>query len=190
MDGHTHGALSDETLEREIEAVLGVDPSPEFLSKVRARIADERMREGWLSFGSWRWASVLAGVMVVASGLWFMRGPAVTVNIAHNKAVPAVEPSPAGPPVVSAAPGQAGPGVTRVVRRERSPQRQAAASQEVVISPDDAAALRQLVAAITARQVEARDIPELGMESAPLPPLDEIVVEPITISPLAALEGE
>jgi hypothetical protein len=61
---------------------------------------------------------------------------------------------------------------------------------EVVISPDDAAALRQLVAALTARQVEATDIPALGAESAPLPALEEIVVAPINISPLAALEGE
>lgn len=191
MDGHKHEGLSDEALEREIEAALGVDPSPEFLPRVRTRIASEQMREGWLVSGSWQWVSVLAGaIVVVASALWFMRGPAVTVEIARNETAPVVERPPARPPVVSAAPEQASPGVTRVERRERSPQRQAAASQEVVISPDDAAALRQLVAAITARQVEARDIPELGMESAPLPPLGEIVVEPINISPLAALEGE
>ena len=44
MDGYRHQELSDETLEKDIEAALGVDPSPEFLPRVRARIANERMQ--------------------------------------------------------------------------------------------------------------------------------------------------
>ena len=44
--------------------------------------------------------------------------------------------------------------------------------------------------AIAARQVEAMDIPQLGAESAPLPPIEEIVLEPIKLSPLAGLESE
>jgi hypothetical protein len=59
-----------------------------------------------------------------------------------------------------------------------------------MISPDEAAALRQLVTAISAQQVKAVDIPTLGAESAPLPPLEEIVLEPIKLSPMAGLEGE
>jgi hypothetical protein len=55
---------------------------------------------------------------------------------------------------------------------------------EVVISPDEGLALRHLVVAIVARQVEAADIPELGGQSAPLPAIEEIVLEPITLSPM------
>jgi hypothetical protein len=44
--------------------------------------------------------------------------------------------------------------------------------------------------AIAARQVDETDIPELGGESAPLPPIEEIVLEPINLSPMAGLEGE
>ncbi len=58
MDGYKHQELSDETLEREIEAALGVEPSPEFLPRVRARIANERMQDGWFSSASWRWAAL------------------------------------------------------------------------------------------------------------------------------------
>lgn len=59
-----------------------------------------------------------------------------------------------------------------------------------MVSPSEAAALRQLVVAIAARQVGAVDIPKLEGESAPLPPLEEIVLEPIELSPIAGLEGE
>jgi hypothetical protein len=74
MDGHTHEDLSDEALAREIEAALGVDPSPQFLPRVRARIATERARQGWM--WSWRWAeavAVLAGAGVIA--VWTLREP-------------------------------------------------------------------------------------------------------------------
>ena len=45
MDGYRHQELTDETLEKDIEAALGVDASPEFLPRIRARIANERMLE-------------------------------------------------------------------------------------------------------------------------------------------------
>jgi hypothetical protein len=59
-----------------------------------------------------------------------------------------------------------------------------------VVSADEAVGLRQLVAAIATSQIKAVDIPTLGVESTPLPPLEEIVLEPIKLSPLAGLEGE
>ena len=65
-----------------------------------------------------------------------------------------------------------------------------ATTPEVVISREEGVALRQLVAAIAARQVEAADIPKLEGESAPLAPIEEIVLEPIELSPIAGLEGE
>jgi hypothetical protein len=69
-------------------------------------------------------------------------------------------------------------------------KRPALTAPEVVVSNDEAVALRQLVVAIANRQVKAVDIPELGVESVPLPALEEIVLEPIKLSPLAGLEGE
>jgi hypothetical protein len=58
-----------------------------------------------------------------------------------------------------------------------------------VVSSDEVVALRHLIGAIAARQIKAVDIPELGVESAPLPAIEEIVLEPITLSPMdAALE--
>ena len=56
MDSHKHEELRDELLEREIEAALDVDPSPEFLARVRTRISDERVQR-WPWPGPWAWAS-------------------------------------------------------------------------------------------------------------------------------------
>ena len=61
MDGHQREPLNDETLEREIEAALAVDPSPEFLAKVRARVAEEERPAGWPL--RWHW---VAGTVITA----------------------------------------------------------------------------------------------------------------------------
>ena len=41
MDGHRHDAVTDASLDREIESLLAVEPSPEFLARVRTRVAQE-----------------------------------------------------------------------------------------------------------------------------------------------------
>jgi hypothetical protein len=48
MDGERPAdALSDSALEREIESALAADPSPEFLARVRTRIASEPAPAAW-----------------------------------------------------------------------------------------------------------------------------------------------
>ena len=192
MDGHKHGALSDDVLEREIEAALGVDPSPEFLPRVRARIASERVHEGWMWSSPWRWAGVATTVVAITVvAVWTLREPApapretqvldmAAGNAAAASSRPASTESPAPIPVRA----------VRKVRRQGPPA--TIAPLHVVVSADEAVGLRQLVAAIATRQIKAVDIPTLDVESTPLPlpPLEEIVLEPIKLSPLAGLEGE
>ena len=70
MDGHRFpDSIADSTLEREIERALGVDPSPEFLARVRTRIANEPAPSRWPV--SWRFfvtagaaATLVVGVTV------------------------------------------------------------------------------------------------------------------------------
>ena len=199
MDGYRHQELTDETLEKDIEAALGVDASPEFLPRIRARIANERMQEGWSSSVSWRWARVAAVVTAVAViAVWTLRDPSRARREAHITDTPPVESTP--PPVDSALPAPAlvassaespnpvSAPVARAVRSTRTPA--VVARPEVLISLDEAAALRQLIVAVAARQVEATDIPQLAAESAPLPTIEEIVLEPIKLSPLDGLESE
>jgi hypothetical protein len=188
MDGHQHERLSDEALEHEIEAALGVDPSPEFLPRIRARIASEGIRPGWRWPLSWRWAGAIAVPGAVVIGAWLMREPAAVPRETQVALGPKIEPSQPAP--VGASTPAVAPVVVPVKGAARSPRPRGAATPEIVISPDEAVALRQLVVAIAARQVVARDIPELGVESAPLPPLEELVLEPIKLSPLGGLESE
>jgi len=69
MDGRKD-TLNDTALEQEIEALLSVQPSPDFVARVRSRVAEEPESTGW----GWRWpvAAVATAVAVAAIGvaLW------------------------------------------------------------------------------------------------------------------------
>ena len=79
--------VKDAALEREIERALAVDPSPEFLVRVRARIADEPAPAsrgfGWLFAGV---ATVAAAAALGTGGADGFAGAA-----ARNCAAPGVE---------------------------------------------------------------------------------------------------
>ena len=191
MDGHKPEEMSDEILAREIEAAFGVDPSPEFLPRVRARIANERTHDGWMRSASSRWAGAV--VVVTVAGIfavWTLRDPVPAPRDAHTTITPPVEPARRAPDLVESSAETPKPMSAPVISAVRSTRPAAEAQPEVVVSPDEAVALRQLVVAIAARQVEAADIPKLGEESAPLPPIEEIVLEPIKLSPIAGLGSE
>ena len=191
MDAYEHEELSDAALEKEIEAALGVDPSPEFLPRLRARIASERLNEGGVWPGLWRWAGAgVAVAAVVIAVLWIADTSVPAPREAHLTTIPPVEPARRVPEVVAPSAESPKPARASGVGSVRSTRQPVEAHSEVVISPNEAMALRQLVAAIAARQVEAVDIPKLGAESAPLPPIEEIVLEPIELSPMAGLVSE
>jgi hypothetical protein len=197
MDGHKHEGLSDEALQREIEAVLGVDPSPEFLPQVRARIARERRHDGWLWSAPWRWAGAAAVVTVVAIvGVWTLRGVSPAPQEARNAppvetTTPSIEPERQAPALVASGADRPKSVRVPVVRAVRvAPRPEAVAPFDVMIAADEAAALKQLFTAISNHRIETRALPDLASAMKPPAPIEEIVLDPITISPLAALEGE
>ena len=62
MDGTGPQPLKDSQLDRELESALGVEPSPEFLARVRTRVAAEPEAEPWrLAIRRWSFEP-LAGV--------------------------------------------------------------------------------------------------------------------------------
>jgi hypothetical protein len=67
MDDHRSAdALTGADLDREIEATLAVDPSPEFMARVRTRVQTERDA----SWSPWQWGvGVAAGALVVVVGV-------------------------------------------------------------------------------------------------------------------------
>lgn len=189
MDGHTHGPLSDEALEREIEAALAVDPSPEFLARVRARVAAEDLDGGW----NWRWAWAGAAVVAIAAvvlGFSIERATPVDTENQHLVAAPRTLPplsvSEGPSPIVRDAPAP-----VPVARRTRPLRPSARVTKpEVLISTDEAGALQRLFDALNKRRIEASVLPDLDTAARPLAPIDQIVLEPITLGPIAGLDSE
>ena len=195
MDGHEHSGLSDDALEREIEAALGVEPSPEFLPRVRARIAGEHVQERWPWMGPWSWAT--AGVLMAAlaaGSVWSLRSPLPDAG-GHVALAP--------PPAVSVDPAQRtaeGDGAPPIVdvpgtiaaSEPVTPPRPLARKAEgaVLVSPAEADALEYLVSALITRRVEPSAVPDLDSAPVPLSPIEEIVLEPISLSPLVRLDSE
>jgi hypothetical protein len=207
MDGRRHEELSDELLGREIEAALDVEPSPEFLVRVRARVARERIDESWAWLSGWRWAGAALAIAAVAvAGLWMVRQPGSAPP--DGQSVNASRDLKPGPPDAGVTvPANREP---EIPSRESAPEVAASATvskpvipprdvqvpeplfapSDVLISQDEAAALRQLFAAIGSRRLETAVLPDLVAALQPPVPIEDIVLEPITVSPLASLEGE
>jgi hypothetical protein len=64
MDGR-RDALNDAALEQEVEALLSVLPSPDFVARVRSRVAEESISSGW----GWRWPLAVAAMAVVLAAI-------------------------------------------------------------------------------------------------------------------------
>jgi hypothetical protein len=199
MDGHEQQELSDTTLEKELEAAVGVEPSPEFLPRIRARVASERIGARWVSFRPWQWAAATAAVGLVAvAGLWTLREPMPPAREALVTNAPSVEASHAAAEAVTSSAGSTPSAVVPAPEADRSNPARAArstrppaiAEPEVLISEDEAAALKRLFAAIGERRLETSALPDLASALEPPEPIEDIVLEPISIIPLAPLEGE
>ena len=195
MDSHKHEELSDELLEREIESALDVDPSPAFLARVRTKVAEERIdeRSAWLS--GWRLTGAsVAAIIVVVIGMWMAGGPVPAPPHRQVASVPRenVAPQPRIPESESASGVIAPANVSKPVIPARSaPVAQPSLTQaEPLISQDEAAALRRLFTAISNGRVDAAALPDLDTALQPPPEIEEIVLEPITLSPLASLGSE
>jgi hypothetical protein len=193
MTAHRDDVLTDARLEQEIEQALAIDPSPEFLVRVRAQIASAPQASRW----SMRWplvtASAAAVVLIVAavvlSGLMRSRQPVTPESPAI---VRAIDP-PVGPPTITPV-AQAveprrplAPPMTarRVMPRSTEP--------EVLIPKDEADALRRLLRGLRIGVVDPSTLAQNSRASAVVAPTTEIVLKPlapltpVTLEPLAPI---
>ena len=196
MDGTQH-SMTDSDLDRELESALGVEPSPEFLARVRTRIACEPEASPWrLAFvvsgvsrtrRNWvvdpLWAVAMAGIVLAVVIPGWMRkeiptrpGSAVVASRdADRELLPDIQ-----KPVPSAL----GVRPVRTVRRPEATETPLRLSA-VLFSQDERRALQRLVMAV---------------EEGLVPPLPETVhandqsgdvrlprIEPLLIEPLPQL---
>ena len=184
MDG-----VNDPSLDREIESLLSVEPSPEFVARVRTRVAKEPEPAGWRA--SWMFAMAGAvAVVIVALLAWPSREPAP--RIAADAAIPQghgpLTPSPSTvPQVVPQAPLRARTAVALASVRNRVIEIDL---PEVVIADNEVRTFATLVARIRASRFDAAvppaPDPDVALEIKELPPVEPLEIEPIV--KLATLE--
>ena len=169
--------VKDAALEREIERALAVDPSPEFLVRVRARIADAPAPAS-RGFG-WLFAGVAAAAVAAAVVALVMLRPEQRVEPAVGLLTSRSLTSAVVVPTVSRGLDRE----PRTTHRERQ-------RSEPLFDARETTALQRLIADVRDARVDLTPLMKEG--PMPLPSNDTLIIPPIVIEPLATsgLEGE
>jgi hypothetical protein len=182
--------LSDEALARETEDALRVDPSPEFLARVRMRIAADPRPHSWTLPWTYAAAGAIAAVVVLALvAVWSDREADVSMASVSRPEAPATAVSGSNA-VLPAAPSEAPKPVTPPPTAPVTTR--SAVGAEVVIAPGERAALTVLLRSLRAGRIDPGVLETVNADFEPLPPLEEVTIDPIAIEPippLALLEG-
>lgn len=182
----------ERNLEREIESLLAVEPSPEFLARVRARVAAEPAPGGW----GLTWMLGVAGA-AVAIGIAVMLWPSAEVS---PQSAPTFE-RPQVAEVVRPPAPPASPAVAPVRRTPTAEAAPAAAVRrieidlpEVVLAENEVKAYSTLVASVGQRRFDAvvppAPDPGVPLAVAELPPVEPLEIEPIVRVAGLQAEGE
>ena len=192
-------ALTGSALDREIRAALDVDPSPEFLARVRTGIASEPRR------AAWRWSRMFAAACAMAA--------LIAIDIVSRDARSSRLRDLAPPPDVAQAFRPAGSGaeqapsrlpapvVSGFSRTDRNPKSNTARSAkafarqprepEILLDPAETRALRRLIAGTREGTLDLSAALQATTPTAmDLPPLSEIAIPVITIDPITPEAGD
>jgi hypothetical protein len=178
--------FSEQDVDQELKAALSVSPSPDFEARVLRQVEADRPSRSVVSYG---WLAAAASI-VVAAGLFYTLNRTPTVAVPTTPQV-AERVAPTPPTTAPATPNRVETAIPRprprirpsagaVVARARTPQPPArAAEPEVIVAPQQLAAVRRLV-----REVNAgRSLPEPVQETAAGEPA-VVVVIPLAIQML------
>ena len=227
MNKQRLGDMTDEVLDRDIARALAVDPSPEFVARVRARVAEEAAASVWRI--SWRMLCFAGGPILAAAILaaYVVRSRAVDAPVVSSvltarpiegtASVPYVTPQPLyvapheSPDVESAfrrtmsGPAKAGRHVPNLAEARRHVPSLAEARRQVqgrgetggrvldqapLLDAREMRALRSLIAGVRSNRVDLTPLLQpAGPAPMELPPVDDLVIAPIAIEPLAPQGG-
>jgi hypothetical protein len=193
MDDHRSAdALTDVALDRELEAALAVDSSPEFVARVRMRV--QRERDAASSPWPWRIAAAIAFVAVIALVVGMSRQDR---RVARDESLAQRQPTVApgaqdvgpGPVAQGSAAGQAftpaPPAASRKSAGKRRRPGAAVSEPELLIAADEARALRQLFANVRKGRIDLSSLQEGAPATAALQAPSVIAFSPITFEPIA-----
>lgn len=205
MDGTgPHHPLSDSQLDRELESALGIEPSPEFLARVRTRIVAEPEASAWrlALWGRGLQPVVVAGIAavvmaVVVTSVMRNREESVPQTVARQVEVPVPERVADLPPVAGdrvAAPGPQQ--MARVARRveadvyvgpAKGPDAVPAVALQLsqpLFSEDERRAIFQFAVAVEEGRVPPVPV---GGDSEQSSVTRKMNIEPLVIDPLPQL---
>jgi hypothetical protein len=189
MDGYEQ---IDASLDREIASMLASEPSPEFLARVRTRVAEESAPRAW----QWSWVFACATAMAAVIGtvvVWQSREPVPvpSVAVAEPAIADVIEP-PVAPSEVQAV---RRPSVQpRVFRAVATTDRIDLSVPEVMVAENEAKTFAALVASLRQSRfdvaVPAAPDPFRPLEIKELPPVEPLEIEPIVRLASLQTEGE
>jgi len=187
-------------IDEEIRDALTVEPSPEFLARVRTRLASEPAPSAW----RWSWTFAAAGALaaaVIVAVVWSPIANRPRPLGPGSEVKPSVEAAgPKGPALQASKPdatSQVVSGFSRTVVRTRMPSSDATVrlkpdttESALLFDHSEMRALQALIAAARNRSIAltpaAEAAPPAPME---LEPVTDIVIAPIAIDPIAPLPG-
>jgi hypothetical protein len=181
--------VSDAAFDREIESLLGAEPSPEFVARVRARVADETPQGSWVG---WRFSVAVASLalaVIVASAIWLSNdGASHTSEQARSTVVDRIpsQPRPVEAERMASAPVAESPGPRNTRRTPRATDIVAAERLVPVVNEEDGKAFDAFLATIRGSKIVLTFNESLDSALAASP----VVIAPIAIDPLPdVLEG-
>jgi hypothetical protein len=173
-------SMNDAALDRDIERLLAVEPSPAFVARVRARVAEEPSSSSTLL--GWRFAATVSMAAVACIAAIVVLRPDRRVEPAHRLLLSRALTSSVAVPTANVEP--------RTSNDEPQTTNLEQSSSEPLFDPRETTALQRLIAGVRDARV---DLAPLANDAPmPLPSLDDLVIPPIAIQPLApgGVEGE
>jgi len=174
--------MRHEDFDRDIQAALAVDPSPQFVARVRTAIANQPVTGRFPS--RWALASVSAFMVAIAIAGGLKQGEVARLKPRPTEITAGLQPSttnegqatnePTANTREAVVPTLRSAGVKELVFKEP-------AMPEVLIAPEDTQAFQQLLISVSERRFEAsfdENVPPTPWE------MTELTVPPITIEPL------
>jgi hypothetical protein len=219
MDDHRHAvALTDAALERDIARALAVDPSPDFLARVRSAVANEPAPSSIAgAFSTWRRAFALgvlpaagaAAIATIALGVVVMRPDRVAAPAASLSARAIAGPPVSVPDVASGlslryaasdfslSNGASGFSRTNRLRTSAGPASDGppkggrpAHEPIPLLDPRETRALRAFIAGVRDNRVDLTPLLKPGIPAPmELAPIVDLVISPLAIEPLAPADG-
>jgi hypothetical protein len=189
-------------IDEEIRAALDVDPSQEFVARVRTRIAAEAAPSAW----RWSWGLAMATALASATLVVIVSRqhtpPSTSVagtSVAGSENRHASEGSTTKPGAAEsdAKAGRAEQTRVAVSRQARSRPTNTNAlvvrtrsEPEILVDPREADALRRLIAGVRDGRIDLAAAQTIASPAAgEIDPVARIVIAPITIEPIAPARG-